>query len=822
MCFFKACVFNDKQTWEGHNDLHDVGWEIVKRLKGFPLAVKTVGNVFPIAPCFPEDYEFGSEELIPLWIGLGFLGSDDQNKRIEDIGLLNDLVSHGFFQKDKKEDGHTYYVIHDLLHDLAKNVSAYDCLSIQCSNLRSAQIPASIRHMSIIIENANVQERTTFQTHRRGLDALGKRLEATNLRTLMLFGDHHGSFCKLFGDMFREATTLRVILLSGASYDVEDLLPSFSQFVHLRYLRIKSYVLNGKILAGSISRLYNLLVLDLKECRSKFDSTREMSNLVKIRHFLVRDDSCHSRIVEVGKLKSIQELRRFEVKRGKCGFELNQLGQLLQLQGSLEIHNLEKVEATTELEEMIIQLAPLKSVKWDKKRPNSDPEKEQDVLERLNPHSNLQEVCIKGHGGSTYPTWLCTDLSVKNLGCLCLKYVAWKSLPPMLGEISMVGEERRSFAAQTFENLKKLELVLIVKDCHELTELPLTHIFPNLEKIDIFNCEELLSMPQIPWTTALCQARLLSVGANIEDIDYSKNKQFISIKLRKGSNLSEIKTFIMRKCSHSKAVWPTKGENNAQFESAIERLEISNWGGTTKELAQVISYFPNLSNLELWNCDSEEVGEAVETESASLRSLSISGCPMFLSSSSMSSFCCPFPTSLQSLTFGGVKDGSMFALAPLTNLIELELYDCEGLRSDDVWRLLSQGHLNELWSHNLFDISEPSRMHGQDVSHNSRLQALETDEEAGTVAVSIGGHFSSSLTKLGLDHNHDMEPFTKAQSEALQILTSLECLHIFGYYRLRSLPEGLSGLLNLKALRMDRTGVSLSGRYPRAAFQVRC
>ncbi|WVZ91401.1 hypothetical protein U9M48_037580 [Paspalum notatum var. saurae] len=211
-----------------HTKLHDIGWEIVRRLKGFPLAVKTVGKLlkteltldhwtrifeskeweyqvnddditpalklsynylpFHLQQCFshcalfPEDYEFGCEELIHLWIGLGFLVSDNQNKRIEDIGsdYLNDLVSHGFFQNSKKEDGHTYYIIHDLLHDLAKNVSAYDCLSIQGSNLWSVQIPASVLHMSIITENANVQDRTTFQTHKRGLDALAKRLKQNN------------------------------------------------------------------------------------------------------------------------------------------------------------------------------------------------------------------------------------------------------------------------------------------------------------------------------------------------------------------------------------------------------------------------------------------------------------------------------------------------------------------------------------------------------------------------------------------------------------------------------------------------------------------
>jgi hypothetical protein len=301
MCFFQECVFGDQQTWQGHTYLHDFGFEIVKRLKGFPLAVKTVGRLlkteltvdhwrrvfeskeweyqaseddimpalklsynylpFHLQQCFshcalfPEDYDFGREELIHLWIGLGLLGPNDRNKRIEDIGLgyLSDLVSHGFFQEEKKEDGCTYYVIHDLLHDLARNVSAHECLSIQGSNVWTIQIPASICHMSIIINNADVQDKTTFENRKRDLNTLGNRLKAGNLRTLILFGDHHGSFYKIFSGIFREAKALRVIFLSGASYDVAELLPCFTQLVHLRYLRIKGYVLNLRSLFVGIS-----------------------------------------------------------------------------------------------------------------------------------------------------------------------------------------------------------------------------------------------------------------------------------------------------------------------------------------------------------------------------------------------------------------------------------------------------------------------------------------------------------------------------------------------------------------------------------------
>ncbi|KAL6644051.1 hypothetical protein ACP70R_018817 [Stipagrostis hirtigluma subsp. patula] len=258
MNLFRACVFYDQQSWESHTSLHTIEEEIVKKLKGSPLAVKTVGRLlrkkltsdhwnrvleskeweyqnsdddimpalklsynylpFHLQQCFsycalfPEDYEFGSEELIHLWIGLGILGINDQNKRIEDIGLdyIHDLVMYGFLQKRERKVDHPCYVIHDLLHELAVTVSSYECLSINGSNMRSIDIFASVRHISIIIDNTDVQDRVTFRKCKRDLEILGKRLKAENLLTLMLFGEHHGSFSKTLGELFKEAKCLRV------------------------------------------------------------------------------------------------------------------------------------------------------------------------------------------------------------------------------------------------------------------------------------------------------------------------------------------------------------------------------------------------------------------------------------------------------------------------------------------------------------------------------------------------------------------------------------------------------------------------------------
>ncbi|XP_037454969.1 disease resistance protein RGA2-like [Triticum dicoccoides] len=652
MSFFEVCVFGYQQPWEGHYELRDVGEKIVTNLKGFPLAAKTVGRLlrkklkldhwitvadsrewelqtrpndimpalklsydylpFHLQKCFsycalfPEDYEFGQKELVHLWIGLGILHSCGQKKRIEDVGLhyLDDLVNYGFFKKNEKEDG-PYYVIHDLLHELAVNVSSYECLSIYSSSMRSIQIPPSVRHLSIIIDNTDVRDTMTFQEYKSYLSALSKRLRVQNLRTLMLFGEYHGSFVNTFRDLFRDAGTLRTVVLSGASYSVEDMLLNFSKLVHLRYVRIKSVCNPDMCLPSVMIRSYHLEVIDLEKWGGSFGSTRHMSNLVKLRHFHVPKNNAelHSNIYEVGKLKFLEELRRFEVGKEATGFELSQLGDLTELGGSLGICNLEKVHRKDEGKELKLihknHLHKL-TLEWDAKRSVNNLAEEQNVIESLVPHNNLQDLCIRGHRGANCPSWLGGHLTVENLKYLSLCDVSWKTFPP-LGELRFIddpSEECKGLvSSQSFQILKRLELVeipklakwvgngrchlfsvlevIIIQDCPELAELPFSHPnchqakqeenmiwFPKLTELKIIRCPKLVSLPPIPWTEAPCSVVIGRAGSVFERLIYRtdyKSELSLEIEGKDGQhgvlwnglafhNLAGLKELEVKKC----------------------------------------------------------------------------------------------------------------------------------------------------------------------------------------------------------------------------------------------------------------------------------
>ncbi|KAL6639747.1 hypothetical protein ACP70R_022569 [Stipagrostis hirtigluma subsp. patula] len=318
--FFLQLVFGDEQS--GNYDLLlETGYKIVEKMKSSPLAAKTVGRLlrnhldldhwtrvleskewelqekegdimpalklsydylpFHLQQCFsycalfPPDYKFKSKELINFWIGLDILQSGGQNKTVEDTGLdnLNDLVSYGFLKKDETEE-HPYYIIHDLLHDLALKVASNECLSIDSFNVRDAQIPLSIRHLSIIFDN----DRMAKEDFMSELIKLKARLKVQNLQTLMIFGEAY-SFSNTLSDLLREATALRVLYCHGIDETIRFDLPPL---VHLRYLRLVSLYGWSKLfqVPKTLSRFYHLRILEFRNLYLQ-DLRRDMSDLTR-------------------------------------------------------------------------------------------------------------------------------------------------------------------------------------------------------------------------------------------------------------------------------------------------------------------------------------------------------------------------------------------------------------------------------------------------------------------------------------------------------------------------------------------------------------
>ncbi|KAJ4750602.1 NBS-LRR disease resistance protein [Rhynchospora pubera] len=146
------------------HDLEPIGRKIVNKLKGLPLAIRVVGprlrgkfdmeewkrilkddsldndiievlhrsyehlpghlqRCFAYCSLFPKDYYLKRVRLVHMWIAHGFV-FPKEGERLEDVGksYFNELIARSFIQVIERNNKE-YYVVHDLMNDLACHVS---------------------------------------------------------------------------------------------------------------------------------------------------------------------------------------------------------------------------------------------------------------------------------------------------------------------------------------------------------------------------------------------------------------------------------------------------------------------------------------------------------------------------------------------------------------------------------------------------------------------------------------------------------------------------------------------------------------------------
>nr|UBY06879.1 NBS-LRR disease resistance protein [Dasypyrum villosum] len=630
---FLAFVFGDEKYPRDKQFLLEIGDKIMEKLKGSPLAAKTVGRLlskdlslhhwkrvlkskgwekqtddneimpalklsydflpFHLQQCFaysglfPEDYNFRSDELTSLWIGLDILIPNGQNQIFEDIGLsnLNELVIHGFF-REEEIDGDLWYVMHDLLHDLALKVASHDCLSLSLPSVGSVEIQPTTRHLSISTYGLGKYDAMSGKKLKSELEELKTRFKVEDLQTLMLFGEMDEGFVKIFGDFLGQVNTLRVLHLPKMLCPMEFMLHNFSGLLHLRYLCLGTQE-RQMHLPLSISKFYHLRILDLELWDGSRDLPKDMSNLAKLCHFYVpSDDQLHSYICNVGKLKLLEELKVFQVNKKSEGFEPKQLGHLTKLR-ELGIYNLEKIHTEEEAAQAkLIEKSYLRelTLDWVSERSSVEPSVEAVVLESLQPHGDLQVLCITGHRGPSCPTWLGDEFAVEGLQSLYLDGVSWEVFPSLgkawdLRELTLnhIAKMKEFIIEESFCRLIKLKLiglgcfekwvypaeqessisgdllppdahmfpllqVLVIRKCPKLLGLPLSnHIvspdwFPKLQELEVSDCPEFLPVIPISWIESPRSVTMKCVKM-LKEFTYSESSGGAELKITGESDL---------------------------------------------------------------------------------------------------------------------------------------------------------------------------------------------------------------------------------------------------------------------------------------------
>nr|CAH66984.1 H0714H04.11 [Oryza sativa] len=562
--FFKACAFGN-ENYEGHSSLQSIGKQIVKALKGCPLAARSVGallnrdlsyehwrtvqdkwkslqvnddDIIPIlklsydylpfhlqrcfsyCSLFPEDYQFHGDTLVQAWISQSFVQREDTSKRMEETGMqyLDSLVYFGFFQK---VDSH--YVMHDLMHELAQQVSHKECDTIE--GFHSNTIRPGIRHLSIIITGHDEYEYANIPFEK--CEEILKTISPLQkLRSLMVFGSGGTYLLKFLQVVCEEAKCLRLLSVAVPS-SYTSFIYNLTKTPHLRYLKIVE-VHGSKDhfdFPQALTTFYHLQVLDFGIYKKIYVPTG-VSNLVNLRH-LIANDKVHHAIACVGNMTSLQELK-FKVQN-VGSFEIRQLQSMNELV-TLEISHLENVKTKDEANGARLTYKKyLKelSLSWNGDSMNLEPERTKDVLEGFQPHHNLESLHIAGYSGPSSPMWLSRNLSVRSLRSLhlenCKDWLTLKSLEmlplrklklvkmfnlvevsiPSLEELILIEMPKleKCFGAYGIELTSHLR-ELMIKDCPQLNE------FTPFQSYSSFKAEQKSWFPSLNKLTIACSPQI--------------------------------------------------------------------------------------------------------------------------------------------------------------------------------------------------------------------------------------------------------------------------------------------------------------------------
>ncbi|XP_077215828.1 putative disease resistance protein RGA3 [Tasmannia lanceolata] len=419
---------------------------------------------FVYCSLFPKDYEFDKVTLIQLWIAEGFIQSD-RRTRLEDIcsEYFDFLMSRSFFQYFERSYG-SRYKMHDLIHDLAQSVSGDEYFRIK-NSADSWNIAAKVRHASVWQSNEHSGIFESFH-------------ESERLRTFLLPPRYETLTKQVAHDFFLKLRCLRVLDL--ANVWIRDLPDSIGELKYFRYLDLSHT--NIATLPESIGSLYNLQTLKLCYCEQLAELPKSTSNLINLRHLAL--EGCKiCTPPELGKLISLQTLTIFVVgKESGCG--IRELKNLTELRGNIHISNLENVidgregkEANLKKKEYLDEL----TLEWSNNNPRVVAVDEE-VLEGLQPHTNLKTLKILSYGGVSFPRWMMSG-NLTNLTTVSLvRCLNCQQLPP-LGQLAFL----KKLKINGMDGLKHIEDEFIGGSNKAIMGFPLLE---ELELVDMPNLEE--------------------------------------------------------------------------------------------------------------------------------------------------------------------------------------------------------------------------------------------------------------------------------------------------------------------------------------------
>ncbi|KAK4410146.1 putative disease resistance protein [Sesamum angolense] len=445
---------------------------------------------------FPKDYVMKEKTLIQLWMANGFVDLYLTGRLI-----FKELVWRSFLQDVKRNQrvGVTCKM-HDLMHDLAVFVMGRETIILEHDKVMN--IPKTIRHLcfnlrssSTILDNNIKALKCSIGGSLRSL-IVDRMVEGVDISSLI----NKQQYLRAFDQQY---------------YGIPHLPNWVNKFEHLRYLVMSC--INFKRLPESLTHLHNLQTLKLMHSSKLLELPKGL-NVMKNLWFLEMES--HNSLIctppGLRDLIHLQELSIFIVGQDAC-HQIDQLKEL-NLGGSLSIKGLENVSNAEDAKRsnlmMKNNLTSL-SLLWTNSTKTNSMNHSEEVLHGLQPHHNLDAICIKSYQGSKFPSWMST-VAFNNLMKVTLEDCRRCEHLPPLGKlpsltylkldrmdcIKCLNAELRGDGECVFPALKTL-ILIDMPSLEEWKTKNSVQRFSCLADLEITRCPKLSHLPHLPTLRSL-------------------------------------------------------------------------------------------------------------------------------------------------------------------------------------------------------------------------------------------------------------------------------------------------------------------------------
>ncbi|KAL4600971.1 hypothetical protein ACB092_11G238400 [Castanea dentata] len=305
---FKQTAFENGQEPKNLR-IKEIGIEIVRKCRGIPLAIKTIGSILYFKnseeEClFPKGCHIEKNKLIKLWMAQGF-------------------IKLSFFQEPIKDEYGNIRVfkIHDFMHDLAKSVAVQESTTLE---INKENIVEKTHHVSVGFDLGLSPQIPTFL------------FKAKRIRTFILPTPR-----QMIRSLPHSIGKLKHLRYLGLSYnfDIQMLPNSITSLQNLETLNLSSCY--GLIeLPGNITRLVNLRHLDISYCRKMTHmpyGLGQLTNLQSLSQYVLSTDSRHGELIELQELNGLRENLSIKNLRHETALECDAAN----LKGKQNLHGLE-------------------------------------------------------------------------------------------------------------------------------------------------------------------------------------------------------------------------------------------------------------------------------------------------------------------------------------------------------------------------------------------------------------------------------------------------------------------------------------------------